>query len=419
MKNSAITVQSLSKVFRIGVKEETPDTLIGATRHLFTFPLRNFRQLRRLDTSNEIHDDADSSKLWAVKDISFKIQEGEVVGIIGRNGAGKSTLLKLLSRITWPTSGRAILNGRVSSLLEVGTGFHPELTGRDNIYMNGTILGMTKREIDRKFDEIVDFAGMERFLDTPTKRYSSGMQVRLAFAVAAHLEPEILIIDEVLAVGDAEFQKKCLGKMQTVAESGRTVMFVSHSMAAIESLCTRCLEIHQGELVADGPTREVVQHYRSHAFDHSTDTSGLAFDAAEYFSNATLIDANDNPTNYLPLGGKLRIRMEVDAGTPIKNPQIGIGIDSIMGQRMLTVHTPASHQAISKLFGKHIVECCIPDFPLAPGEYVLKLVLSENREELDTLESVVPFTIADGETFGEGRGHHRGVCVAPSFWSQR
>ncbi|MDB4353661.1 Wzt carbohydrate-binding domain-containing protein, partial [bacterium] len=293
-----------------------------------------------------------------------------------------------------------------------------ELTGRDNVYMNGTILGMTKREIDSKFDGIVDFAGIERFLDTPTKRYSSGMQVRLAFAVAAHLEPEILIIDEVLAVGDAEFQKKCLGKMQAVSESGRTVLFVSHNMAAVESLCTRCLEINEGELVKDGPTRDVVEHYRSHAFEQSANTSGLAFDAAEYFSNVTLIDSNDNPTNYLPLAGKLRIRMEFDVGKPVNNPQIGIGINSITGQRMLTVHTPISHRAISKLLGKHVVECCIPDFPLAPGEYVLQLVLSENREELDILNSVVPFTIANGEAFGEGRGHHRGICVAPSLWSQ-
>ena len=201
--------------------------------------------------------------LWALNDVSFEVKRGEVLGIIGRNGAGKSTLLKILSRITEPTSGWVGIKGRVASLLEVGTGFHPELTGRDNVYMNGTLLGMTKREIDRKFDEIVDFSGVERFLDTPVKRYSSGMQVRLAFAVAAHLEPEILIIDEVLAVGDYEFQKKCLGKMEEVARGGggRTILFVSHNMGMVRSLCSRCLYLQAGRLIAEGDTEAIIDAY--------------------------------------------------------------------------------------------------------------------------------------------------------------
>ena len=201
----------------------------------------------------------DSEVVWALRDVSFEVQKGEVVGLIGRNGAGKSTLLKLLSRITEPTAGTATIKGRVASLLEVGTGFHPELTGRENVYMNGTILGMTKREIDRKFDEIVDFSGVEKFLDTPIKRYSSGMNVRLAFAVAANLEPEILIVDEVLAVGDAEFQRKCIGKMQDVASAGRTVLFVSHNMGALTRFCHRSILLQHGKITAEGANRR----YRS------------------------------------------------------------------------------------------------------------------------------------------------------------
>ena len=268
MSAPVITVENISKAFRIGAKEEVPDTLVGAMKGVMRAPWKNLRQLRNLNTYN-VHDPDQTEQsqsnaeetLWALRDVSFEINQGDVIGIIGRNGAGKSTLLKVLSRITEPTSGRVTIRGRVSSLLEVGTGFHPELTGRENVYMNGTILGMTKREIDRKFDEIVDFSGVEKFLDTPTKRYSSGMQVRLAFAVAAHLEPEILIIDEVLAVGDAEFQKKCLGKMQDVAGSGRTVVFVSHNMGAVNALCGRCVYMEQGRLTQIGETSEIVDRY--------------------------------------------------------------------------------------------------------------------------------------------------------------
>lgn len=263
MSQPLITVDQLSKAYRLGAGQKVHDTLAGALRGVAMAPFRNLRRLRRLNTFAEkgAQHRSDDHTLWALNQVSFEVAEGEVVGIVGRNGAGKSTLLKVLSRITEPTSGRAVIRGRISSLLEVGTGFHPELTGRDNIYMNGTILGMTKREIDRKFDEIVEFSGVERFLDTPVKRYSSGMQVRLAFAVAAHLEPEILIIDEVLAVGDAKFQKKCMGKMQDVAQAGRTVLFVSHNMAAIESLCTSGLHIDGGQIVHRGSASSAVRDY--------------------------------------------------------------------------------------------------------------------------------------------------------------
>ena len=218
------------------------------------------------------HGNRDGEELWALRDVSFTVEQGEVLGIIGRNGAGKSTLLKILSRVTAPTSGRIKVKGRIASLLEVGTGFHPELTGRENIYLNGAILGMSRKEIDRKFDEIVDFSEVEKFIDTPVKRYSSGMYVRLAFAVAAHLEPEILVVDEVLAVGDAEFQKKCLGKMGDVAKEGRTVLFVSHNMGAIENLCSHGILLEFGALTTCGSIRTVVEKYLSGL--HSTSNMG-------------------------------------------------------------------------------------------------------------------------------------------------
>ncbi|MGI6454039.1 MAG: ABC transporter ATP-binding protein [bacterium] len=254
MSEFAIRAQGVSKQYQIGVRRTQHDTLRDTLTDLMKAPLRRFRQL-----SGNVH--RGQEYFHALQDVSFDVRHGEVVGIIGKNGAGKSTLLKVLSRITEPTAGRVELYGRVGSLLEVGTGFHPELTGRENIYMNGSILGMKKKEIDQKFDEIVEFSGVEKFLDTPVKRYSSGMYVRLAFAVAAHLEPEILLVDEVLAVGDAQFQKKCLGKMKDVAGQGRTVLFISHNMQAIRSLCDRCILLSGGQIAAEGNTMEIVQKY--------------------------------------------------------------------------------------------------------------------------------------------------------------
>src|SRR5438309_3568650 len=251
MNDVAIRVENLSKQYKIGVRnrhDTLRDLLMGGLKSMFS---RNGAAPARNDT------------FWALRDISLEIKQGEVAGIIGRNGAGKSTLLKILSRITEPTEGEAKIHGRVASLLEVGTGFHAELTGRENIYLNGSILGMKRAEIDRKFDEIVDFSGIEGFIDTPVKHYSSGMYVRLAFAVAAHLEPEILIIDEVLAVGDAAFQKKCLAKMGEVANQGRTVLFVSHNMAAIQGFCSKCCLLSSGQVVAEGSPRSVVEQYLS------------------------------------------------------------------------------------------------------------------------------------------------------------
>ena len=290
MSEIAIRVENLSKLYRIG-RRERYYTLRDALTNAFTASFRWFRNGRssaNSGVSSLVSDPQSAIRnspfIWALKDVSFEIKQGEVVGVIGRNGAGKSTLLKILSRITEPTEGSAEIHGRIGSLLEVGTGFHPELTGRENIFLNGAILGMKKREIERKFDEIVAFAEVEKFIDTPVKHYSSGMYVRLAFAVAAHLEPEILLVDEVLAVGDARFQRKCVDKMQDIGQQGRTVLFVSHSMPAITRLCPRTILLEEGRVLRDGPSHRVVSSYL---------VSGLGATAAREWPDLSQAPGND------------------------------------------------------------------------------------------------------------------------------
>ena len=374
---------------------------------LATAPWRRFRNRPSAEQSEDF---------WAIRDADFEIQRGEVVGIIGRNGAGKSTLLKILSRITKPTTGRVELQGRVGSLLEVGTGFHPELTGRENIYLNGAILGMSRREIDRNFDEIVAFAEVERFLDTPVKRYSSGMYVRLAFAVAAYLEPEILIVDEVLAVGDMAFQRKCLGRMKEVGRTGRTVLFVSHNMPAVESLCTRAILLDEGRVVRDGEVADLVGEYRRRTMALQA-RGGVPFRGeGRVLRSATLLDIEGAPTNFIPLGGEFRLRIGIETPEPIRYPTLGVGIDDANGQRMLTVHTPQSRIGVEELEGHCAVDCRISEFPLAPGDYWVKVALSVGGSEVDSEERALHFTVVDGELFSEGRGFQRGCCVAPSNW---
>jgi len=265
---NVIKVEGLHKRYRIGLKEEMHDSFLGATLNFFKSPLNNYRKYRSLYQFDDIKPDQRTALnynsdniIWALRDVSFEVKKGDVLGVIGNNGAGKTTLLKVLSKITTPSYGRAEIHGKISSLLEVGTGFHPELTGRENIYLNGTILGMRKLEIDSKFDEIVKFSGVEKFLDTPVKRYSVGMKIRLGFSVAAFLEPDILVIDEVLAVGDSDFQKKCLNKMETVGKHGRTVLFVSHNMQMVTRLCSRVILLENGQIKDDGPADKVVASY--------------------------------------------------------------------------------------------------------------------------------------------------------------
>ena len=312
MSRRAIAIEHVGKAYRLGVADERPATLVHATAALLRAPFRKWRRLRRLNTFATERESDDI--LWALRDVSFDIEQGEVVGIVGRNGAGKSTLLKILSRITEPTEGRITLRGRVSSLLEVGTGFHPELTGRENVYMNGTILGMRKKEIDRKFEEIVEFSGVERFLDTPVKRYSSGMKVRLAFSVAAHLEPEVLIIDEVLAVGDAEFQKKCLGKMQDVAGHGRTVLFVSHNMGAIQALCPRAIALRSGQVVDDDLTPSVIARYLRSMMEvvngFSSDNPERRQSGPVTIASARVFDHQGQPSTTITAGRSISIEVD-------------------------------------------------------------------------------------------------------------
>ncbi|MEM9403023.1 MAG: ABC transporter ATP-binding protein [Pseudomonadota bacterium] len=280
-KEIAISVKDVGKIYRLGVKEEKHKDIASSVGSALKSPIKNFKKYRSLykfsdeELSNINDENTPADILWALRDVSFEIPQGQVVGIVGKNGAGKSTLLKLLTKITPPTFGEMRIKGRVASLLEVGTGFHPELTGRENVYLNSTILGMRKHEVDQKFDEIVEFSGVSKFLDTPVKRYSSGMRVRLAFSVAAHLEPEVLIIDEVLAVGDASFQRKCIGKMQDVGREGRTVLFVSHNMPAISSLCDRAIMLESGRLTMDGAVHDVLEAYLKQGSD---ETSSIVFD---------------------------------------------------------------------------------------------------------------------------------------------
>lgn len=291
MSNTVIKVSDISKRYRIGVRQERK-TFAGQLASVLLYPIYNLKRIVRM---SRFDNELDPTIFWALKDINFEVKRGDVLGIIGKNGAGKSTLLKILSRITQPTTGDVRIKGRVSALLEVGTGFHPELTGRENVYMNGTILGMTKREIDRKFDEIIDFAGIEKHLDTPVKFYSSGMSVRLGFSVAAHLEPEILIIDEVLAVGDADFQKKCLGKMDEVSKGGRTVLFVSHNMTAIRSLCKNSLLLQAGKIVMIDSSDKAIDTYLNSSYNSKTNIQINKFseDGTVELVNAGFIGKNE------------------------------------------------------------------------------------------------------------------------------
>ncbi|QDT55851.1 Teichoic acids export ATP-binding protein TagH [Caulifigura coniformis] len=392
-----ISVEKLSKAYRIGIREEGATTLAGAAVGALKSPFKNFRRLRRLNTFGEASDEADTH--WALRDVSFEVAEGEVVGIIGRNGAGKSTLLKLLSRITEPTSGRAVLRGRVSSLLEVGTGFHPELTGRENVYLNGTILGMTKREVERKFDEIVEFSGIEKFLDTPIKRYSSGMTVRLAFAVAAHLESEILIIDEVLAVGDVAFQRKCMGKVQEIGKSGRSILLVSHNMASVQSLATSCLVLNKGGIAYQGDTTTGVTLYGSlnETRDHA-DLSEISRGEWKHLSQlAELRNFDVSPEECVPFGSPIYLKVRVHLKGDLPEFRISATIfrsDSVPVGSWFTAPLPGgtagSDVEIILKFAEH---------RLAPGSYYFAVAtgIGDNdsgHQDFDILSNIGHFQVS-------------------------
>jgi lipopolysaccharide transport system ATP-binding protein len=364
---------------------------------------------------------AEKEVLWSLRDVSFDIKRGDIVGVVGRNGAGKSTLLKVLSRITAPSTGEARIKGRIGSLIEVGTGFQPELTGRENIFLNGAILGMRKNEIARRFDEIVDFSGVEKFLDTPVKRYSSGMYVRLAFAVAAHLDTEILLVDEVLSVGDAEFQKKSLGKIGDVAKSGRTVMFVSHNTATMEALCTTGMLLQSGQLLQYGPLKDTLAEYHRVSRSSLAEESGAApielGNKYRHFMSIDLVDEDGASTRNVPMGSPLRIAMRVQSQRPVEFPNYMIFIDSAVGQRMLTIISPKTENALPILNGVCDIQCDLDRLPLAPGEYFVQLVLRKSGNYLEETDNLLSFTVRDADTFRDGWGAGRGVCVAPSRWS--
>ena len=400
----AISVHNLGKMYRLSHLTGRTSSFRDAITSVFMSPWRRLRQLQGTDETQE--------EFWALKDLSFDIKPGEVVGIMGRNGAGKSTLLKILSRIVEPTSGEIRLRGRVASLLEVGTGFHPELTGRENIYLNGSILGMKKREINRKFDEIVDFAEVEKFLDTPVKRYSSGMYVRLAFAVAAHLDPEILIVDEVLAVGDAEFQKKCLGKMKEVSTgTGRTVLFVSHSMAAICSLCDRALMLKAGRVYADSSAREVADVYLQ-----SVENEPLSHEKhltkpkdATYWVEKVRFLVDGRPAAVVPMGSSFSVELDLRANIPIRNPKFLLFISGEDSQPLLQVSNRYSDETLcDNSISEGTISVSFGTLPLCAGRYSISLHVGDTKSTQQTIDEVSWIQVDPRGVGGTSRMPHKG-----------
>ncbi len=419
MPAPVIRIENISKLYRLGKRDVGSDTLLRTLAQAALAPVRNFRRLRSLTHFEEGADAPDI--LWALRDVSFEVAQGEVLGLIGRNGAGKSTLLKILSRITPPTRGRIEFRGRLASLLEVGTGFHGELSGRDNIFLNGATLGMSRREIARKFDEIVAFSEIEKFIDTPVKRYSSGMYVRLAFAVAAHLEPDILIVDEVLAVGDAAFQKKCLGKMSDISQGdGRTIICVSHNMAMMKALSQRIIWLDNGKIAATGPAEDVVNLY----------LKNNVVDAA------TVVDLKDRarPANF---GGQLRvIKLEWLSGLPLFHTErfaaavtieafsdlaeisLGFGFSTVEGLRLLTYESddPGVRMNVKK-GERHTVLIEIPHLPVPPGTFSIDVgARSGLLLGLDYLPDCTKVEISPGK-YTKGHHLHPGASIQlPSSW---
>jgi lipopolysaccharide transport system ATP-binding protein len=426
MNDIAISASSIGKKYLIGHenRRERNSTLRDAlvrTARGFMRSASDMARGRQLVFGDEVEE------FWALRAVDFEIRRGEVVGIIGRNGAGKSTLLKILSRITEPSEGRVEIRGRVASLLEVGTGFHPELTGRENIYLNGAILGMRRAEITSKFDQIVEFAGVERFLDTPVKRYSSGMYVRLAFAVAAHLEPEILIIDEVLAVGDAEFQKKCLGKMQDVAGDGRTVLFVSHSIPAVQRLCSRVIVMRSGGVAFVGDTAAGVNHYieTGHAADRASlaDVTSRVGRGELRFANVALLDHSGKETLALTTAHDGAIRLTLRGGDKLRPGigRLGIRIVNRFGDLVFHCASDAACEEPLRVDGTSVVTCFIPRLPLSAGQYSLSLFLEVNGVIQDWIEAAVPLIVNDASYYGTSRNTPPGwegkSVLVPHSWS--
>ncbi|MGI0488947.1 ABC transporter ATP-binding protein [Pantanalinema rosaneae CENA516] len=422
MSDPVIQVQHLGKKYLL--RHQQPQHYV-ALRDVISNGAKSIA--RRILQPGRSHPAPDREEFWALQDVSFEVNQGDRVGIIGRNGAGKSTLLKLLSRITEPTTGQITLNGRVASLLEVGTGFHPELTGRENIYLNGAILGMSKVEIKRKFDEIVAFAEVEKFLDTPVKHYSSGMYVRLAFAVAAHLEPEILIVDEVLAVGDAQFQKKCLGKMEDVSKSGRTLLFVSHNMGTITQLCSRGIYLNQGKISAVGDINSVVSTYL--ASGANSEVLKILYpahvtppDATLFFREIGIFQA-DELASEIDIRFPFSVYLKYESIKPLRNVELSMRIETDDGRAVFTSHqsdcTPDS--VISRQPGCYSISIQIPAMFLMPGNYMLTVGAHEPMVQVyDLHANVLHFRVNETGTKLAKYGHHRqsGVVMINLPWTE-
>jgi lipopolysaccharide transport system ATP-binding protein len=401
MNKVAIRVENLGKAFRIGARQERYQTLRDSLTRTVTSSFHRAAAVWRGHAC-----ETDTHEIWALQDVSFEVERGEVVGIIGRNGAGKSTLLKVLSRITEPTQGRVSIKGRVGSLLEVGTGFHPELTGRENIYLNGAILGMRQTEIEKKFDEIVDFAEVEKFLDTPVKHYSSGMYTRLAFAVAAHLETEILLVDEVLAVGDASFQRKCLGKMSAVAKQGRTVVFVSHNTAAILSLCGRATWLDAGKVRDDGETSDVVQHYLKSMsategvpLQQRTDRKG---DGSARFVSLRIESAD--PDQVIRPGSRWKVSLRYRSEQPLQRADFCLSVyDYILGCRIFELDSEVTGGMTDPLPAEGTVTCLTDPVNLSPGRCYVNATLMKNGVVADYVQHALSFDVEVADVHGTGK----------------
>lgn len=397
MSDLAIRVENLGKQYRIGGKPTGYRTFREALLGSLAAPVRWMRGERKAYNT-----------FWALDDVSFDIKQGEAVGIIGRNGAGKSTLLKILSRITKPTKGQVDLYGRVSSLLEVGTGFHPELSGRDNIYLNGAILGMNRTEINKNFDAIVDFSGVEKFLDTPVKHYSSGMYVRLAFAVAAHLETEILVVDEVLAVGDAEFQKKCLGKMGDVAHEGRTVLFVSHNMAAIENLCLTAILLKNGNIQFYGNANEAISNYLSASIINDLDNIPNRKGSGEIrIESIYMTDGDGRPIDTAMCGQDIEIRLKYKVTSPhsFNRVLVGISAKTQFGTPLFLHHNRITREYFGEIRKNGVFICRINKLPLIPSSFVLDFSVMADMgygDYYDSATNVFNLQVTEGNYFKNG-----------------
>ena len=406
----ALKAENISKQYRLG--QVGTGTLTHDLNRFWHKVRGKENPYLKIGESNDRSTKGSSDYVWSLRDINFEIEQGDAVGIIGRNGAGKSTLLKLLSKVTKPTTGKIYSNGRIASLLEVGTGFHPEMTGRENIYLNGAILGMTKKEITRKFDEIVDFSGVERYIDTPVKRYSSGMYVRLAFAVAAHLESEILIVDEVLAVGDAEFQKKCLGKMGDVTKGeGRTILFVSHNMAAISALCKKGILLESGKMKDWGDIHNVLNTYmnveknnETHViFDNTTVRSGnenIVFESVEIFN------IHNQHTNNFSIGDSIFIKFKIKNNTNEKKSELAVQVKTVEDMPVFHMMSRDSNFEVNHQSQEEIYLIKLEDIRLFPGTYSITLTAASTtgHELYDHIDNAISFNILDG-----GKYTHRNL----------